>query len=352
MIKIRNRVVDILRGIAMLMVILQHTISGCVSNVENTLLMNILWTLQMPLFFLISGYVTRYGMPLNSCKRFRKFMAKKFLAYLLPWIVWTFVVRGFIFRQNSFFDFKRLVYHMDSDYCFLFTICTITLVFGFVKFVSDKWFFKKNQYHRIIVTFIVYVLGMAVLGAIGIVMGISFLCIKFTLYYMPFYFAGYLYGQLQPVFENKKFGLSFIEGIIALCFIIWVILIERYNFYSINDAGLGIVIRAIASLAGCVAISGFVSKIEHQTSVNIKENVLQYVGQHSLEIYLVHNLVLVMIRSEVPLMLQSFQGILLVFLNYLLTVSISIGITMLLNRNEILKLILFGKSKNRTKQND
>ena len=59
--KQRNQSVDILRGIAMLFVVLQHTISVCTVNFEDTFLYNMIWSLQMPLFFIISGYVTRYS---------------------------------------------------------------------------------------------------------------------------------------------------------------------------------------------------------------------------------------------------------------------------------------------------
>ena len=105
----RNSTVDILRGIAMLMVVLQHTMVGCTVNSEETFLFNIIWTLQMPLFILISGYVTRYSKPIISGKAYGKFVWKRTLAYLLPWAVWTFFVRGLIFGQTSFLNVKNVL---------------------------------------------------------------------------------------------------------------------------------------------------------------------------------------------------------------------------------------------------
>lgn len=46
----RDQFVDIMRGIAMLLVVLQHTMSGCTVGAENTFVFNIAWSLQMPLF--------------------------------------------------------------------------------------------------------------------------------------------------------------------------------------------------------------------------------------------------------------------------------------------------------------
>ena len=63
----RNHSVDIVRGLAMLLVVLGHTISGTCTGYENTFLLRVIWTLQMPMFFIISGYVTRYSKPLTRC---------------------------------------------------------------------------------------------------------------------------------------------------------------------------------------------------------------------------------------------------------------------------------------------
>lgn len=57
----RNSSVDIIRGFAMLLVVFGHTVSGTVKEYSDSLLFQVIWTLQMPLFIVISGYVTRYS---------------------------------------------------------------------------------------------------------------------------------------------------------------------------------------------------------------------------------------------------------------------------------------------------
>lgn len=59
--KERNQFVDIMRGIAMLLVVLGHTMTGCTVDSQKSFVFNIVWSLQMPLFILISGYVTKYS---------------------------------------------------------------------------------------------------------------------------------------------------------------------------------------------------------------------------------------------------------------------------------------------------
>lgn len=132
----RNGKVDLLRGIAMLMVVLGHTMTGCTTGAENTLLFNVIWSIQMPLFFLISGYVTKYSAIPKNGKELRKQLEKKTLAYLLPWGIWTFLIRGQLLGQHTLLDISYLLWHMDTGYWFLFSLWTITMIYTLAQYVS------------------------------------------------------------------------------------------------------------------------------------------------------------------------------------------------------------------------
>lgn len=131
----RNQFVDIMRGIAMLLVVLGHTMTGCTANSQSSFLFNIIWSLQMPLFILISGYVTKYSRPIADGNGLWKYVKRRTVAYMLPWAVWSFLVRGIIFGENSFLNVKHLLWNMDSGYWFLATIWTISMIFGVASFV-------------------------------------------------------------------------------------------------------------------------------------------------------------------------------------------------------------------------
>lgn len=114
--KERNGSVDCLRGIAILLVVLGHTVSGSSTDYESSFLFNVIWSLQMPLFMLISGYVNKYRRPIDSGRAFGAFVLKSTVAYLLPFFVWTFLVRGVILRHSGFLDVSYLIWHMDAGY--------------------------------------------------------------------------------------------------------------------------------------------------------------------------------------------------------------------------------------------
>ena len=253
MTKERNQFVDIIRGVAMLLVVLGHTMTGSTVNSQSSFLFNIVWSLQMPLFILISGYVTRYSKEIKTISELFKFFLKRTTAYLLPFAVWSFLIRGLILGQKSFFDIKYMLWHIDSGYWFLIMIWTISIVYGISNYISS---FVKKPILKQAVLAVVYVCGMALLGVIGYFAGMSFLGIKLTLYYMPFYFAGYLYGQYRDKIFALKSGESTVDIIVAVSLTLWMYLLTRANMFALPDGGKYIILRAGASLLGCIAVCG------------------------------------------------------------------------------------------------
>lgn len=256
----RNQFVDIMRGIAMLLVVLDHTMTGCTIDSQKSFLFNIVWSLQMPLFILISGYVTKYSRILCNKNDLWSFIKKRTVSYMLPWCVWSFFVRGFIFNENSFFDIKRLLFNMDTGYWFLATIWIISLIFGFSSYFSQK-LVKDDSIKKQVVFTLFYLFGMFLLCLISLFAGFSFFALKLTLYYMPFYYCGYLYGQFDEKIFSSKYGKKIVDSTVAICFIIWLIVILRYSIFELPDNNLYIIIRAFTSLCGCIGICGLLKPI-------------------------------------------------------------------------------------------
>ena len=139
----RNQFVDIMRGIAMILVVLGHTMTGWTVDSQKSFLFNIIWSLQMPMFIIISGYVTKYSRPIDDSKGLWKYVKRRTIAYMLPWAVWSFVVRGIIFGQDGFLNIRNLLWNMDAGYWFLATIWTISMIFGIASFIAEH-LSKKN----------------------------------------------------------------------------------------------------------------------------------------------------------------------------------------------------------------
>lgn len=335
----RNKIVDIIRGFAMLLVVLGHTLSGSTANFDDTFLFQVIWTLQMPLFIIISGYVTKYSKPLTTRDRLWGFIKKRTLAYLLPWAVWSFVVRGLIFQQTNYLDIKWLLWHMDSGYWFLATIWTISMIYGLADYASNK--ISKSTTWNILIHLILCGVGMIVLGVIGYIADLSFFCIKLTLYYIPFYLLGYLYGQLQDKFLALKNSSSLVNGVVTISLAIWLTMILRFNFHDDNGDVLNILLRFTTSLFGCISIIGLFIGI--YSSGNKFLQFIHWTGVYSLEIYLTHYLVLNMIQMTVTPQFGTLEGMRLLAVNYLLTIGMVCLIIKILQRNNVLNYLLYAK---------
>lgn len=406
----RNQFVDIMRGIAMLLVVLGHSMTGCTVDSQRSFLFNIIWSLQMPLFILISGYVTKYSRPISDGKGLWKYVKRRTVAYMLPWAVWSFVVRGIIFGENGFLNVKHLLWNMDSGYWFLATIWTISMIFGIASFIAER-LGKESVLKKQIVLLGCYLAGMVLLVGVGAILGLSFFAIKLTLYYMPFYYAGFLYGQFDDRMKESEIGKKIIDSVVAICFVVWLFVILRFSLYEMSDGGFAIILRAATSLAGCIAVCGLcrgifsskmgtscmgrralVGSVSHALSasqldqvgqsadsvqssrakhgsgqlldyggtycdgnsddkpkcrdeiyINRKEKVSEFflwAGKQSLEIYMMHGLLLNIFKSSVAIQFSSIEGYLLTAGNFALTVGLCAVVIRLLNQKFVLKKVL------------
>lgn len=341
--KDRNQFVDIMRGIAMLLVVLGHTMTGCTVDSQQSLLFNIVWSLQMPLFILISGYVTKYSCTIWNVKGLFKYIKRRTVAYMLPWFVWSFLIRGIVFGQKGFLDIKSLIWNMDSGYWFLATIWSISMIFGVASYVAEL-VGKDNNLKKQMTLLIVYILGMVVLASIGILLGMSFFAIKLTLYYMPFYYLGYLYGQYDARILDCEKGKRIVEFVIASSFIIWLFVILRISIYEMPDNGFAIIMRAGISLAGCIAISGLIKGLFTNKSDFFRGG-LSWIGAHSLEIYCTHYLLLCLVKTKNSYHICSLMGKNLILINYVMTVILTILVVKVINSNRCFAFLLMGKKK-------
>ena len=344
----RNAYVDQLRGLAMLMVVFGHTMTGCTSGSEETFIYNLIWSLQMPLFMMLSGYANRWSKSVDNWRSYRQLVKKRTTAYMLPWLMWTLVIRGGIFAEKNYLNIPWLLNHMDTGYWFLFSIWVISVIHGTAQFLAEKCtvipFFQKSDRQeegKLLLTTMFFGGGMAVVVSTGMLMGMAFLGTKLTLYYMPFYFVGYLYGKLAPKIECMAHAKGIVDAVAALCCAGYVAVLIRVNMYTVTDDLQGIAIRAMTSMLGCIALCNLGRRLVE--TKNSFGNLLAWIGQHTLEIYLLHYLLLCPIHiAENPSFAEPI-GFLLAVGNFFLTMLLTVLSVQLLSSSRIVKKFLFGK---------
>ncbi len=263
---------------------------------------------------------------------------------------------------------------MDTGYWFLATIWTISMIYGVADLFSNKFF---KEYLGSIALHIAFCLvGFVGLAVIGYFAGFDFWAIKLTLYYIPFYLIGYLYGHIQDWLTEKSWPKTVMNCVLVLSLGIWLAMISRVDFFVGGNGFVFIAARFIASLFGCIAIIGLFTNVFDGRSNFSHDKLLADVGSHSdgnqdcstqsvheitssresasgrffcwtgihsLEIYLVHYFILCLLRFIEPPLLHSAIGWLLVAVNFTITVSFSCMFITIISKNKLLNKILYWK---------
>jgi len=338
----RNNVVDAVRGFAILIVVLGHMMTGTVNNADGIFLYRMIWSVQMPLFMLISGYVTKFHkVNLKKTKDIYLYLKKITQRYLYPWFLWTFIIRGIVLSEHKYLDFKWLVYNMDSGYWFLFSLWMINIVFGIARYISEKSYNTEIIY--LIKSILSIGICMLVMLLVAICKGFSFFGIKLTLYYMPFFVIGFIFGRYQEYILdtlNKKF----IHTVMVLFFVIWVGVNSRVNLYTISDNISGIFVRFVTAICGCAFIIFLINKL---FSTNFFFNILSWAGKNSLEIYLTHYVflpkVIHIVNGTEKITTLTLSGMLSLCLIYTITLRILFAVIKYFYSNKVVSKVLFLK---------
>lgn len=340
----RNQVIDIFRGLAILMVVIGHTLDGSTANCRNSLVYNIIWTLQMPLFMMISGYVSKYSRNISDITSLWNYLKKRSFAYLFPWLIWTFVIRGLVFGNHKFLDPAFLFWHMDYGYWFLTSLWMICVIFGIGHYFFNRLCKNKTWLWDIIFTSIFSCLLSLVLIVAAKFEGITFLGIKYTLYYTPFFLSGFIYSKVENNFQSSSwFHRAKAAAVFASALCYFAILL-KFDIVSLNESIPEIALRISASVSGCIAFFGIGSKLIkylNNKSAAIFRS-LSWVGAHSLEIYLVHFLILISVKNSHSEMF-SIAGAKFFIFNFTIIMTISILAIILINQSKLAKKILFAK---------
>ena len=79
--KERNESLDCLKGIAILLVMFGHV--QVHNHMTDPYLYDVIKSIQMPMFFLISGYLAGTGKKITNLEQYRKKIGRRAVAYLL-----------------------------------------------------------------------------------------------------------------------------------------------------------------------------------------------------------------------------------------------------------------------------
>jgi fucose 4-O-acetylase-like acetyltransferase len=285
----RAKNIDFMRGILIVIVVWGHMstqLKGGATLVDYNPLQYYGTIFLMPLFMAISGY---FGYSSLTHKDIMAFVKKKALRLLLPCIVWSFILlffrfaAGFIFIKPLEINFEVMINRLNQ-FWYLGSAFVCSITFALTNHIV------KTMHNRIV--------GYIITTILFCLLPSNFWYIAFM---YPFYFCGAIFHKYENIFLKIKW-IPLLSGI---CFII---MIPFYKFkHSIYEAEAAIwsnngvkvqmgnnIWRWVIGFVGCICVSYLLSFIyfKMRKGNKIKE-IFEYLGLVSMELYVIHIVIVV-----------------------------------------------------------
>lgn len=322
--------VDVMRGIAIILVVIQHILQTNGYGKENPVSVFIL-SFHMPLFFAISGYITQKVTSIESWGNLRRFIYKKAISIALPCLVWTLFVNNYILvRSWHTIDLVTVVQGiMHPGLWFLKSLFFILIAYGIGNFVLNK--LRTN--HRF-VAFPLSLLATFVVIALLFVSGIEGKAI--FMYTLSFMGGGIL--TLYP--KTEKLCLS--DGVGMLAFFCFFILSTHWQ---LDGGTIDDLYKIIISSVCFIVLLNFTQKFVFFPSIS---RLLQMFGRESLSIYVIHFHLCVFADNKIETI--AINPFVLFIITYILAICICCVcayVSIAVKKNKYLGLLLFGKKPSR-----
>ncbi|MGV8905507.1 MAG: acyltransferase family protein [Acetobacterium sp.] len=345
--KKRDKTLDSLKGITMIIVVLRHVLQGGASDSDTVLVGNMMLAVEMPLFIIISGYF--------GCKNFRneRYDARQLIeklikitfSYMIPFLSFFFIFKVVILRQytgNIFNLISLLANDITISLWFLFVIWVLgiisTMSFFIVGFVSRK---GNNEYLKLLVYISSYVVLIFPWVIFALKNSTTFLGAKYVLYYSIFYLMGYLTKCFRNEIGDFLNSLRIKEIFYAVSLFLFAYITCNVTLLYLIDNLWGTIIRFVVASSGIYVLVYLCYSYKEK----INKTIFNYIGQYTLEIYFVHSLLVRIMNTDNDSPLFTIQGFLNSSILLLLLSVFTFFIIVLVKSSKIADFLIFGKNR-------
>lgn len=321
--------VDSLKGVLIILVVWAHSIANVIGDASNG---NYWWCLiysfHMPAFMSVSGYLAyrpNWGGQINVCPS----VVRRFKQLLVPFLLWSvfyFAIRGKIT------SYANCILTPVSTFWFLWALFFISAIFLFFRYFSKR--FKVKLDCVLLIVCVVFT------GALVVFSDLSFLGIKFILYYFIFYVMGYYISKWNVKSDNLF--------VIVLLSAIWFLLASFWRPNSLPDfikltGGVASLLRFVYKfVVAAVAVVAVFSLSPKCLNVdNTMNHIICLFGKYSLGIYVIHLTLEEVAKRMIAMYVDpNWFGIMVLFVALMIA---SVLIVWLLNKNKWTAKVLLGK---------
>ena len=316
---------DYIRGIAMLMVVMGHVLLFSL-KIEHTALIGIIGICEMPLFFVVSGYLTHKEREENFKRMLSRLLIRS-RTLLIPLVVWS-IVRNICDGTVSYSlsDIYR------GGYWFFLALWWCDVLNMFSAYLSKK--FRLGLLGDALLYGFVY--AVILLGRIKNIDLGGVLPVQSVQYYFPFFVMGLLmrkYQFLNGMVLNKY---SYAVGMLLLIIGWYFSFIESF------------VIWFVAALGAVVVVWMACREINSDLKV---ARILSIVGMNTLPIYAIHYLFIGVLPNTLHEMVYISNGfffqLVVSFVYAVFAIILCLLVDRILSLNPITRMLFWGESKKR-----
>lgn len=342
--KSRNQFIDMIKGCAIILVIMGHSIqygSGELWNNSgaffDNFLFKLIYSFHMPLFMIISGYLFFYSVNKYS---FLQNTGKRIITLLIPIMAWSFaynIVNDLIAGKNiiSISFVKQCIWYAIGSFWFLWALFYCSLIIAFV-----------NRYCRdhFLAYFVILILTFIIPDSYNIYL---------YKYMYPYFVIGYMVNKYKEYIKRRKENYI-IWILFAVCFCCMLLFYDEKTYIYVSkyrvlghEAPFKMfftnVFRFVIGLWGSILTIRFIRVVNENISPQISEKI-ELVGKNSLGIYIISDFLFPLVLSPLS---AEFNGI-----NYFVLLVETAFITILsfifstvIKKIPIINFFLFGGRK-------
>lgn len=335
----RNGFVDALKGYAIILVIVGHSIQSNSVNFDENIIFRIIYSFHMPLFMFLSGFV----LWLQRAKINYIYLLKRSMTLVIPFFT-VYILNYFLtssFHQFSLLMYLRdLVVAPDLGVWFLWTLfLNYLLFFAIYKLIYSLKLEKYEEIIMLVFSLILYYLPLSTFG------------FTFVRWYFFFFMIGYLLGKNYRLIRKYRNKIELI-GIILFpifvfgwyrtgnsSYITWL-LSENILFFSAHSQFLLTLFNYAVPILGIVFSIVIIKKFLHY-SRNVY-NVFIELGKYTLDIYVIQYLIFFGGAKALLFFLKPKGNILIIALTACVVLLFSYSVSKFILRKHRVSRLLLG----------
>lgn len=345
---------DLLKGIAIFLVVMGHALTMCIRQIDAAFLFKILGEIHMPVFFFISGfltYKTSSGSDFVSPK-----LKKRFIQLIVPFFVvsalwiWYFPHSHLMSPISSCLQDMYCSYWKDG---YWFTLCLFEL---FLIYLPLSRILSKLQslWQQIAVTVIVYIALILLSAYVSFpdenfdIAGIGLLTRFFPIFMAGIFANKYKNAYRRICTDSRWFTIASILFIFSWYSVVYpwdLPFLPNWSSYVASP------IEHFSLIVIAVSVISPWSDKQFATghSPSLVARYFDYLGKESLSIYLLHYFLLFPLTPlqaplqeiGLPLVPLSLISAIVAFL----VIAVTLFVAHLIGKSKLLSLLLIGKNQ-------